>query len=51
MVGHDLHSNTDQVNICTSNKNYANENNKPIPHVNWVTQWETLRKNFLKLNL
>ena len=50
MVGHGLHSNTDQVNnMYKSTQNYANENNKPIPHVNWVTQWETLMKEFPKV--
>ena len=50
MIGHDLKSNTDQVNnMYKSTQNYSDEKNKPIPHVNWVTQWKELMKEFPKV--
>ena len=50
MIGHDLKSNTDQINnMYKSTQNYGDERNKPIPHVNWVTQWLTLIKEFPKV--
>ena len=50
MIGHDLKSNSDNINnMYKSTQNYGDEKNKPIPHVNWVTQWETLFKEFPKV--
>ena len=50
LIGHDLKSNTDNINnMYKSTQNYGDERNKPIPHVNWVTQWETLMKEFPKV--
>ena len=50
LIGHDLKSNTDHVNnMYKSTQNYADEKNKPIPDVNWVTQWQTLMKEFPKV--
>ena len=50
MIGHDLKSNSDHINnMYKSTQNYGDEKNKPIPHVNWVTQWLTLIKEFPKV--
>ena len=50
LIGHDMKSNTDTVNnMYKSKQNYANEKNKPIPSVNWLTQWQTLMKEFPKV--
>ena len=50
LIGHDLKSNTDNINnMYKSTQNYGDERNKPIPHVNWITQWETLMKEFPKV--
>jgi len=50
MVGHDLKSNTENINnMYKSTQNYGDERNKPIPHVNWISQWETLFKEFPKV--
>ena len=50
MIGHDLKSNDHQINnMYKSTQNYGDEKKKPIPHVNWVTQWETLFKEFPKV--
>ena len=47
MIGHDLKSNSDNINnMYKSTQNYGDEKNKVILHVNWVTQWETLFKEF-----
>ena len=50
MVGHDLVSDTNNINnMYKSTQNYGDEKNKPIPSVNWITQWETLMKEFPKV--
>ena len=50
LIGHDMKSNTDTVNnMYKSTQNYANEKNKPIPSVNWLTQWQTLMREFPKV--
>jgi len=50
MIGHDLKSNDHQINnMYKSTQNYGDEKNKPIPHVNWVTQWKELFKEFPKV--
>ena len=50
LIGHDLKSNTDQINnMYKSTQNYANEKNKPIPSVNWLSQWQTLMREFPKV--
>ena len=50
MIGHDLTSNTEHINnMYKSTQNYGDEKNKPIPHVNWVTQWKELMKEFPKV--
>jgi hypothetical protein len=50
MIGHDLKSNTDNINnMYKSTDNYGDGRNKPIPHVNWVSQWNTLMQEFPKV--
>ena len=50
MIGHDLVSDTDNINnMYKSTQNYGDEKNKPIPSVNWITQWETLMREFPKV--
>ena len=50
MIGHDLKSNDNQINnMYKSTQNYGDEKNKPIPHINWVTQWKELFKEFPKV--
>jgi len=50
LIGHDLKSNTNNINnMYKSTQNYGDERNKPIPHVNWVTQWGTLMEEFPKV--
>ena len=50
MIGHDLKSNTDNINnMYKSTDNYGDGRNKPIPHVNWVNQWNTLMTEFPKV--
>ena len=50
MIGHDLKSNTDQINnMYKSTQNYGDERNKPIPDVNWINQWHTLMQEFPKV--
>ena len=44
LIGHDLKSNDNINNMYKSTQNYGDEKNKPIPDVNWMTQWETLFK-------
>ena len=50
LIGHDLVSNTNTVNnMYKSTQNYADEKNKPIPAVNWISQWQTLMREFPKV--
>ena len=50
MIGHDLVSDTDNINnMYKSTQNYADEKNKPIPSVNWISQWQTLMREFPKV--
>ena len=50
LIGHDMKSNDNFINnMYKSTQNYGDEKNKPIPHVNWVTQWQTLMKEFPKV--
>jgi len=43
LIGHDLESNTHQINnMYKGTKYYGLPENKPIPSVNWRTQWKTL---------
>ena len=50
LIGHDLKSNTELINnMYKSTQNYGDERNKPIPHVNWVSQWKTLMEEFPKV--
>ena len=56
LIGHDLKSNDEFINnMYKSTQNYGDEKNKPIPDVNWVTQWNTLmienpKVKFIKVN-
>jgi len=50
LIGHDLKSNDNFVNnMYKSTQNYADEKNKPIPDVNWVSQWNTLMQEYPKV--
>ena len=50
LIGHDLKSNTELINnMYKSTQNYGDERNKPIPHVNWVSQWSDLMTEFPKV--
>jgi len=50
LIGHDLKSNDNFVNnMYKSTQNYADGKNKPIPDVNWVTQWNTLMQEYPKV--
>jgi hypothetical protein len=50
LIGHDLKSNTDNINnMYKSTNNYGDERNKPIPDVNWIGQWKELMKEFPKV--
>ena len=43
MIGHDLNSNTHQINnMYKGTKYYGLPEAKPIPSVNWITQWAHL---------
>ena len=43
LIGHDLDSNTHQINnMYKGTTNYNIVESKPIPSVNWKTQWKTL---------
>lgn len=43
LIGHDLESNTHQINNMYKGSKYYNlPESKPIPPVNWKTQWKTL---------
>jgi hypothetical protein len=56
LIGHDLESNTHQINnMYKGTTHYGLPENKPIPPVNWKTQWKTLfceypHVNFFKVN-
>ena len=50
LIGHDLKSNDDFINnMYKSTQNYGDAKNKPIPDVNWVSQWYTLMQEFPKV--
>ena len=50
LIGHDLKSNDNFINnMYKSTQNYGDEKNKPIPDVNWVSQWHTLMKEYPKV--
>ena len=50
LIGHDLKSNDSFVNnMYKSTPNYADGKNKPIPDVNWITQWNTLMQEYPKV--
>ena len=50
LIGHDLKSNDSFVNnMYKSTPNYADGKNKPIPDVNWISQWNTLMQEYPKV--
>ena len=50
LIGHDLKSNDNFINnMYKSTPNYGDEKNKPIPDVNWISQWHTLMKEYPKV--
>ena len=50
LIGHDLKSNDNFINnMYKSTQNYGDEKNKPIPDVNWISQWHTLMQEFPKV--
>ena len=50
LIGHDLKSYDNFINnMYKSTQNYGDEKNKPIPDVNWVSQWHTLMKEYPKV--
>ena len=50
LIGHDLKSNDNFINnMYKSTQNYGDEKNKPIPDVNWISQWHTLIQEFPKV--
>tara|TARA_B100000900_G_scaffold171918_1_gene146101 strand:+ start:44 stop:910 length:867 start_codon:yes stop_codon:yes gene_type:complete len=50
LIGHDLKSNDDFINnMYKSTQNYGDAKNKPIPDVNWISQWHTLMQEFPKV--
>jgi len=50
LIGHDLKSNTNNINnMYKSTDNYGDGRNKPIPHINWINQWNTLMTEFPKV--
>ena len=50
LIGHDLKSNDSFVNnMYKSTPNYADGKNKPIPDVNWISQWHTLMQEYPKV--
>jgi len=56
LIGHDLKSNDEFINnMYKSTQNYGDAKNKPIPDVNWISQWNTLitenpKVKFIKVN-
>ena len=50
LIGHDLKSYDNFVNnMYKSTPNYADGTNKPIPDVNWISQWHTLMQDYPKV--
>ena len=50
LIGHDLKSNDNFINnMYKSTQNYGDAKNKPIPDVNWISQWHTLMQEFPKV--
>jgi len=50
LIGHDLKSNDNFINnMYKSTQNYGDAKNKPIPDVNWISQWYTLMQEFPKV--
>ena len=50
LIGHDLKSNDNFINnMYKSTPHYGDAKNKPIPDVNWVSQWYTLMQEFPKV--
>ena len=50
LIGHDLKSYDNFINnMYKSTQNYGDEKNKPIPDVNWISQWHTLMKEYPKV--
>ena len=50
LIGHDLKSYDNFINnMYKSTQNYGDEKNKPIPDVNWVSQWHTLMQEYPKV--
>ena len=50
LIGHDLKSYDNFVNnMYKSTPNYADGKNKPIPDVNWISQWHTLMQEYPKV--
>ena len=50
LIGHDLKSYDNFINnMYKSTQNYGDEKNKPIPDVNWISQWHTLMQEYPKV--
>ena len=50
LIGHDLKSYDNFINnMYKSTQNYGDEKNKPIPDVNWISQWNTLMQEYPKV--
>ena len=50
LIGHDLKSYDNFINnMYKSTQNYGDEKNKPIPDVNWISQWHTLMQDYPKV--
>ena len=50
LIGHDLKSYDNFINnMYKSTPNYGDEKNKPIPDVNWISQWHTLMQDYPKV--
>ena len=50
LIGHDLKSYDNFINnMYKSTPNYADGKNKPIPDVNWISQWNTLMQEYPKV--
>ena len=50
LIGHDLKSYDNFINnMYKSTQNYGDEKNKPIPDVNWISQWHTLMQEYHKV--
>ena len=50
LIGHDMKSNDNFINnMYKSTQNYGDAKNKPIPDVNWISQWNTLMQEYPKV--